>query len=105
MGPLSLGDSDEEVFLGKGFARNSQVSEETAQAIDQEIRRIVQEAETTATRILEENGDELHALAQALLEYEVLDDAELDQILAGQPLEREPIPSVSERGISGEDEE
>ncbi|MEC8646788.1 MAG: ATP-dependent zinc metalloprotease FtsH [Candidatus Latescibacterota bacterium] len=104
LGPLSLGDSDEEVFLGKGFARSSQVSEETAQAIDQEIRRIVQEAETTATRILEENGDELHALAQALLDYEVLDDAELDKILAGQPLEREPIPSVSERGISSEDE-
>jgi len=105
LGPLALGDSNEEVFLGKGFARNSQVSEETAQVIDQEIRRIVQEAETTATRILEENGDELHALAQALLDYEVLDDAELDQILAGQPLEREPISSVSERGISGEDEE
>ena len=105
LGPLALGDSNEEVFLGKGFARNSQVSEETAQVIDQEIRRIVQEAETTATRILEENGDELHALAQALLNYEVLDDAELDQILAGQPLEREPILSVSNNGISSEDEE
>ena len=100
-----MGDSDEEVFLGKGFARSSQVSEETAQAIDQEIRRIVQEAETTATRILEENGDELHALAQALLDYEVLDDAELNQILAGQPLEREPIPSVSRHRNLGEDEE
>lgn len=105
LGPLSLGDRDEEVFLGKGFARNMQVSEETAQAIDREIRRIVQEAETTAMRILEENGDELHALARALLDYEVLDDAELDLILAGQPLEREPIPSVSESGILGEDEE
>ena len=100
-----MGDRDEEVFLGKGFARNMQVSEETAQAIDREIRRIVQEAETTAMRILEENGDELHALARALLDYEVLDDAELDLILAGQPLEREPISSVSERGILGEDEE
>tara|TARA_B100001115_G_C15828768_1_gene413116 strand:+ start:26 stop:1303 length:1278 start_codon:yes stop_codon:yes gene_type:complete len=105
LGPLSLADSDEEVFLGKGFSRNSQVSEETAQAIDREIRRIVEEAEATATRIIEDNGDELHALAQALLNYEVLDDAELDQILAGQPLEREPILSVSNNGISSEDEE
>jgi len=105
LGPLSLADSDEEVFWGKGFSRNSQVSEETAQAIDREIRRIVEEAEATATRIIEDNGDELHALAQALLNYEVLDDAELDQILAGQPLEREPILSVSNNGISSEDEE
>jgi len=105
LGPLSLADGDDEVFLGKGFARNSQVSEETAQAIDREIRRIVQEAETTAARILEENEDKLHALAQALLEYEVLDDAELDQILAGQPLKREPAQSVSTYRASGEDEE
>lgn len=105
LGPLSLADGDDEVFLGKGFARNSQVSEETAQAIDREIRRIVQEAETAAARILEENEDKLHALAQALLEYEVLDDAELDQILAGQPLKREPAQSVSTYRASGEDEE
>ena len=105
LGPLSLADGDDEVFLGKGFARNSQVSEETAQAIDREIRRIVQEAETTAARILEENDDKLHALAQALLDYEVLDDAEIDQILAGQPLEREPAQSVSTHRASGEDEE
>ncbi|MEC7226134.1 MAG: hypothetical protein VXW00_04620, partial [Candidatus Latescibacterota bacterium] len=73
--------------------------------IDREIRRIVQEAETTAARILEENDDKLHALAQALLEYEVLDDAELDQILAGQPLEREPAQSVPTHRTSGEDKE
>ena len=105
LGPLSLADGNDEVFLGKGFARNSQVSEETAQAIDREIRRIVQEAETTAARILEENDDKLHALAQALLEYEVLDDAELDQILAGQPLKREPAQSVPTHSTSGEDKE
>ena len=51
------------------------------------------------------DDDKLHALAQALLDYEVLDDAELDQILAGQPLEREPAQSVSPHRASGEDEE
>ena len=71
------------------------MSEETAQAIDQDPQNS-KEAETTAT--YSRGGDELHALAQALLDYEVLDD-ELHQILAGQSLEREPIPSVSERGF------
>ncbi len=91
IGPLSLASGDDEVFLGKGFARSSNVSEETAQAIDQEIRRLVQEAEATATKILEENGEKLHGLAKALLDYEVLDDVELDRILSGQPLDREPV--------------
>ncbi len=90
IGPLSLASGDDEVFLGKGFARSSNVSEETAQAIDQEIRRLVQEAEATATKILEENGEKLHGLAKALLDYEVLDDVELDRILSGQSLDREP---------------
>ena len=99
LGPLSLGGGDDEVFLGKEFTRSRQMSEETAQAVDREVRKLVVEAEKTALRILGEKEDKLHSLARALLVYEVLDDAEIDQVLAGEPLDREPV-----RVLSDEDE-
>ena len=99
LGPLSLGGSDDEVFLGKEFTRSRHLSEETAQAVDREIRKLVVEAEETALRLLGEGEDKLHSLARALLAYEVLDDAEIDQVLAGEPLSREPV-----RALSAEDE-
>ena len=99
LGPLSLGGSDDEVFLGKEFTRSRHLSEETAQAVDREIRKLVVEAEQTALRLLGESEDKLHSLARALLAYEVLDDAEIDQVLAGEPLSREPV-----RALSAEDE-
>ena len=99
LGPLSLGGGDDEVFLGKEFTRSRQMSEETAQAIDREVRKLVVEAEETALRILGEKEDKLHSLARALLAYEVLDDSEIDQVLAGDPLAREPV-----RALSDEDE-
>ena len=91
LGPLALGGGDNEVFLGKNFTRNQQMSEETAQTIDREIRRLVMQAEETANKILSENTDKLHALARSLLQYEVLDSSEIDRIVAGKPLQREPV--------------
>ena len=91
LGPLSLGERDDEVFLGKEFSRNRHVSEDTAQAIDREIRNLVVEAEETATRILTDRSDELDVLARALLAYEVLDDSEIDKVLAGESLGRDPV--------------
>ena len=99
LGPLSLGGSDDEVFLGKEFTRSRHLSEETAQAVDREIRKLVVEAEQTALRLLGEGEGKLHSLARALLAYEVLDDAEIDQVLAGEPLSRAPV-----RALSAEDE-
>jgi cell division protease FtsH len=89
LGPLSLGGGDsDEIFLGKELARTRNVSEQTAQAIDQEIRKLILTAEQTAKELLKENRDQLDTLAQALLEYEILDDSEIDKVLVGQPLER-----------------
>jgi cell division protease FtsH len=96
LGPLSLGSGDEEVFLGKEFGRSPHLSEETSQTVDREIRKLVVEAEETALRILGENEDKLHSLARALLAYEVLDDAEIDQVLAGESLAREPVRDLSD---------
>jgi cell division protease FtsH len=97
LGPLSLGGGDDEIFLGKGFARGRHISEETAQAIDQEIRKLVSEAEATALCLLRENSDKLHVLAQALLDYEVLDDVELDLVLTGEELARDSVRQESEQ--------
>ena len=92
LGPLSLGGEEEEVFLGKEFARTRNFSEQTAQTIDREIRELVLDAERRATAVLTENRGHLDDLAAALLEYEVLDDAEIDLILDGQTLQRQAVP-------------
>jgi cell division protease FtsH len=89
-----LGGGDDEVFLGKNFTRNQQMSEETAQTIDREIRKLIRQAEETASKILTGNTDKLHALARSLLQYEVLDSSEIDRILAGEPLQREPVRAL-----------
>ena len=89
LGPLSLGGDDQEIFLGKEFGRARNISERTAEAIDQEIRDLVLDAERIAAELLAENQAKLEGLAQALLEYEVLDDVEIDRILKGEPLERD----------------
>ncbi len=96
LGPLSLGGGDAEVFLGKEFGHSPHMSEETSQTVDREIRKLVVAAEETALRILGENEDKLHSLARALLAYEVLDDAEIDQVLAGEPLARKPVRTLSD---------
>jgi len=88
LGPLSLGGDSEEVFLGKEFARARGFSEHTAQAVDLEIRDLVLEAESRVKELLANNRQQLENLAAALLEYEILDDAEIDRVLAGLPIER-----------------
>ncbi|HKX90914.1 MAG TPA: ATP-dependent zinc metalloprotease FtsH [Sphingomicrobium sp.] len=88
MGPLQYADNEEEVFLGYSVNRQRNMSNETAQAIDKEIRRIVDEGYARARHLLEENRDELETLAKALLEYETLSGDEIKTVLAGKPLDR-----------------
>ena len=100
LGPLMYDEEDEEVFLGKyqGGSR-SHVSGETARVIDEEVRSIIDDAYTTAKRILEENRDKLDAMAQALLDYETIDREQIDDIMAG----RDPRPPAdNSQGGSGE---
>jgi cell division protease FtsH len=88
LGPLSLGSDDDEVFLGKEFTRTRSFSEHTAQLVDAEIRKFVLEAEQSASALLGKNRDKLSAVAEALLEHEVLDNADLDKIMAGEAVVR-----------------
>ena len=84
MGPLMYDEDDGEVFLGMSAAAKVRThSPETAHAIDNEVRRIIDECYATAKRLLEENIDKLHAMAEALIEFETLDPDQLDDIMAG----------------------
>src|ERR687894_350544 len=86
LGWLRYRDNQEEVFLGHSVARNQSVSEETARLIDQEIKRLIEEAEATARKVLTENLDELHRLAGALLEYETLTGEESKRAIKGEDI-------------------
>ncbi len=89
LGPLTFGKKDEEIFLGREIATRRDYSEEIALKIDSEVKRLVTENYERAHRMLRENMAALIALAEALLEKEVLEAAEIDQIIQGA-LSQEP---------------
>jgi cell division protease FtsH len=89
VGAVSYGDNQEEVFLGHSVARTQNVSEDTAQKIDMEVRRLVQGGLDEARRIITERIDDLHTLAKALLEYETLSGEEVVGVIKGIPPKRD----------------
>ena len=95
LGMVAYGDNSQEVFLGHSVTQSKNVSEETARAIDAEVRAIIDSAYARATQILTDNKHELEALAQGLLEYETLSGDEIRTVLRGEPVVRnrpdEPI--------------
>jgi len=92
LGPLTLGKQDEEIFLGREMGLHRNFSEETAQLIDSEITRFVDEAHKKAQKLLKENVNKLKAIAQKLLEKEILDGKEIDEIIG---LNQTPTGEVS----------
>ena len=89
LGPIRLQSNQEEVFLGHSVAEQRNMSDQTARMIDEEIRRIVEDGESTARTILEARVDQLHALAGSLLEYETLTADEVDAVLGGRSIHRD----------------
>jgi len=87
MGPLTYGKKDEQIFLGKELATHKDYSEETAKRIDKEVSKIVLESYERAKKLLSDNIDTLHKLAQDLLVKEVLNADEVDEILGIKPEE------------------
>jgi cell division protease FtsH len=102
LGPLRYSENEEEVFLGHSVTQRKNVSDATAKVIDDEIRRMVEEGEHTARSILTSHLDELHALANGLLEYETLSSDEIRRLIKGERIVREstsgPSPSDESRG-------
>jgi cell division protease FtsH len=89
LGPLTYSEEDGEVFLGHSVTQHKNVSDETAHAIDGEIRAIIDRNYERAKNILQENIDKLHMMADALIKYETIDSDQIDDIMAGKT-PREP---------------
>ncbi len=86
LGPLTYGKKEEQIFLGREIAQAQGYSDDTAQQIDKAVRRLVDEAYSSAHQILEENHQVMHAMAAALLERETLDAAEIELLIQGKEL-------------------
>ena len=93
LGPLSYGKNEEQIFLGREIAQHRDYSEETARRIDGEVQVLIQNAYNQSKRLLEENIDVLHKLAELLLEKETVQGSELDAlILSMKPGFKFPTP-------------
>ena len=86
LGPVSYGDKDDSIFLGREMNRHRDYSESTAESIDRHVRRIIDEQSARAKSILTEHRDELERLANALLEHELLDREEIIKVVGGATL-------------------
>ncbi|MFH1157794.1 MAG: ATP-dependent zinc metalloprotease FtsH [Pseudomonadota bacterium] len=89
MGPINYGADREEVFLGYSMGQHKSMSSATANKVDAEVKRIIDEAYARARKTLGDNRHELEALAKALLEYETLNGDEIPLVLKGEKLQRE----------------
>lgn len=88
LGPLAYSEEEGEVFLGRQMTQTKHMSDETAHAIDEEVRRFIDGNYERARKILEDNLDKLHAMAAALMKYETIDEPQITDVMEG----REPRP-------------
>ncbi|MGE4298637.1 MAG: ATP-dependent zinc metalloprotease FtsH [Desulfovibrionaceae bacterium] len=91
MGPLSLGEKTEEIFIGRELAHHKDYSEDTARQVDAEVKRIIMDAQSKAERLLTENLAFLETIAQALLDRETITGEDLDCIMRGEELPPLPV--------------
>jgi cell division protease FtsH len=87
LGPRVLGRNQDMPFLGREMSAEPDYSEEIAREIDDEIRRVIEEAHDTATKVLRDHMDELHRISNILIERETIDKDEFERLLAGEPEE------------------
>ena len=100
LGPITYGNKEEEVFLGKELHQHKNYSETTQIIIDDEIKKIVSSAMDRAIQILTDNMDKLHRLSLILLEREILDSDEIDKVLRG-----EELPPIEKENTNGNGEQ
>jgi cell division protease FtsH len=84
LGPMVYAENEGEVFLGRSVTKTTNMSEQTMEKVDSEVRRIIDEQYALARSLIEENSDKMHAMAKALLEWETIDSEQLDDIMAGR---------------------
>jgi cell division protease FtsH len=81
-------ENEGEVFLGRSVTKTTNISEQTMQKVDSEVRRIIDEQYALARKLIEDNADKMHVMAKALLEWETIEMEQIDDIMAG----KEPKP-------------
>ena len=91
MGPLAYAEEENEVFLGKSVSKQKTVSDETAHTIDSEIRKIIDVQYTRAKKLIVDNMDKMHIMADALMKWETIDSGQIEEIMEG----KEPSPPAS----------
>jgi len=107
LGPLTYSEDEGEVFLGRSVTEHKNVSDQTAHAIDEEIRAIIDDNYQRAKQILVDNEKQLHLMAEALIKYETIDEGQIRDIMEG----REPRPPVDwddtgrPPGLQGDEDE
>ena len=110
LGPLAYGEKEQEIFLGHSVTQKKNISENTAQEIDKEIKKIVDESYKKARSIIKKNINQLHKLAKGLLHYETLTGEEIKDIIKGKKIKKSitddtknknkslsPVPTVGKR--------
>ena len=85
LGPMVYAENEGEVFLGRSVTKQVNVSEQTMQKVDGVIRRIIDEQYAIARKLIEDNKDKMHAMANALLEWETIDTEQVEDIMQGRP--------------------
>jgi cell division protease FtsH len=109
LGPMVYAENEGEVFLGRSVTKTTNISEQTMQKVDSEVRRIIDEQYALARKLIEDNKDRMHAMAKALLEWETIDADQIDDIMAGReprapkdPVTRAPstTPSSGSGGVT-----
>ncbi len=115
LGPLTFGDEQEEVFLGRAMNKQKEMSDKTAQQIDDEVRAIIDRNYQRAKKILLDNMDHLHLMAESLIKYETIDANQIREIMSGKeptppadwgsynkPIDNDSINNQSAKPINGE---
>ncbi|WP_029894143.1 ATP-dependent zinc metalloprotease FtsH [Desulfohalovibrio reitneri] len=95
LGPLAFGENNDQVFLGRELGHSRDYSEDTARLIDAEVRRFMDEAHEKTKGLLEQNGEVLHKIADALLERETISGADIDLLMEGKELPPMPKPGAN----------
>ncbi|MGA1326719.1 MAG: ATP-dependent metallopeptidase FtsH/Yme1/Tma family protein, partial [Rubrivivax sp.] len=85
LGPMVYAENEGEVFLGRSVTKQVNVSEQTMQKVDLEIRKIIDQQYAIARQLIEDHKEKMHAMARALLEWETIDSEQIDDIMAGKP--------------------
>jgi len=102
LGPQTYSEESGEVFLGRSVTQHKQVSDETAHAIDEEVRRVIDGNYQRAYTILQTNVDKLHAMAAALIKFETIDEEQIKDVMAGRaprpPHDWDDTPSPTPHG-------